>query len=85
MIYLSPPLFGFGLAAEVKFNRERPSGKQTPVTELSAKVFNDLYRLGNIRSNVKKLFVYVSGGYMVSYFKKEMDLMHSLCCKLVVA
>ena len=66
-----PPLFGFGLSVEIKFHRGIPSGKRTPVTQLSAKVFNDLYRLGKIRANVKKLFVYVSGGGAVSYFKNK--------------
>lgn len=57
-----------GLAIEFKYDRDIPSGKNTPRTQKAGKVFHDLYRLGQIKNGARCLFIYLTGPEMASYF-----------------
>jgi hypothetical protein len=63
-----PGFGGVGVAVEFKYDRGIPSGKTTPRTQKAGKVFHDLFRLGQIASGMRRLFVYATGPEMASYF-----------------
>ena len=63
-----PTFNGGGLAIEFKYDRDIPSGRNTPRTQRAGKVFHDLYRLGRIGSPVRRVFVYLTGPEMAGYF-----------------
>lgn len=59
---------GSGLAVEFKYDREIPSGRNTPRTQKAGKVFHDLYRLGKVEAHIHRVFVYLTGPEMAGYF-----------------
>jgi hypothetical protein len=63
-----PSFDGGGLAIEFKYDRDIPSGKNTPRTQKAGKVFHDLYRLGQIKDGTRRLFIYLTGPEMALYF-----------------
>ena len=63
-----PVLGGVGVAVEFKYDRGIPSGKNAPRTQKAGKVFHDLFRLGQIAPEMRRLFVYVTGREMATYF-----------------
>ncbi len=63
-----PSFDGSGLAIEFKYDRDIPSGKNTPRTQKAGKVFHDLYRLGKIEPHVRRVFIYLTGPEMAGYF-----------------
>lgn len=60
-----------GIAIEFKYDREIPSSQNTPRTQKAGKVFHDLYRLGLAPANLSRIFVYLSGSEMSSYFLNQ--------------
>ncbi len=63
-----PSFDGSGLAIEFKYDRDIPSGRNTPRTQKAGKVFHDLYRLGKIEPRVRRIFIYLAGPEMAGYF-----------------
>ena len=63
-----PSFDGSGLAVEFKYDRDIPSGRNTPRTQKAGKVFHDLYRLGKIEPRMRRVFVYLTGLEMAGYF-----------------
>jgi hypothetical protein len=63
-----PSFDGRGLAVEFKYDRDIPSGRNAPRTHKAGKIFHDLYRLGEIGSEIHRVFVYLAGPEMSQYF-----------------
>src|SRR5713226_5860702 len=63
-----PSFDGSGLAVEFKYDRDIPSGRNTPRTQKAGKVIHDLYRLGKIEAHMRRVFIYLTGPEMVGYF-----------------
>lgn len=56
---------------EFKFDREIPSGKNSPRPQKAGKIFADLFRLALFKSgdHVKRFFLYVTDKEMAAYFQ----------------
>lgn len=66
------PTFGrSGLAAEFKYDRALPGGKNTPRTQKAGQVFHDLYRLGLITPEMLRVLIYLADSEMVGYFSNR--------------
>jgi hypothetical protein len=63
-----PNFHGSGLAVEFKYDRDIPSGRNSPRTQKAGKVFHDLYRLGKIEPSFRRVFIYLTGQEMAGYF-----------------
>lgn len=61
-----------GWAIEFKYDRRIPSNKNSPKPQKAGKLFNDLYRLINFKTNNKDryLFIYVTDDEMGEYLSK---------------
>jgi hypothetical protein len=66
-----PNLRGVATAIEFKYDRDFPSGKNSPRTQKVGKVFHDLYRLGQLDSTAKRFFVYLASSEMTKHFMSE--------------
>lgn len=66
-----PNLGGAAIAVEFKYDRDIPSGRNTPRTQKVGKVFHDLYRLGQLDPTAKRLFVYLASSEMTKHFMSE--------------
>lgn len=63
-----PSFDGSGLAIEFNYDRDIPSGKNSPRTQKAGKIFHDIYRLRMIGSHMRRVFIYLTGPEMAGYF-----------------
>jgi hypothetical protein len=68
-----PSFDGRGLAVEFKDDRDTPSRRNAPRTQKAGKVFHDLYRLGEVAQEMHRVFVYLTGPEMTSYFTNPIN------------
>jgi hypothetical protein len=66
-----PALDGVGVALEFKYDRDIPSGKNSPRTQKAGKIFQDLYRLGQFNTTAHRVFVYLASDEMTSHFMSK--------------
>ena len=71
--WIPPTAIRRGVAIEFKYDREIPSAQNTPRTQKAGKVFHDLYRLGLAPAEFTRLFVYLAGAEMSSYFQNQIN------------
>jgi hypothetical protein len=57
-----------GVAIEFKYDREIPSALNGPRTQKAGKVFHDIYRLGQVSREMRRIFVYLASSEMSTYF-----------------
>jgi hypothetical protein len=79
--YIPPQRGHYELAIELKFDREIPSGRNTPRTQKAGRVFADIFRLALFvpHNNVHRYFVYVTDREISTYFRTPLtSLMISL-------
>jgi len=69
--YIPPKDGCCGLVFELKFDREIPSGKNSPKTQKAGKAFADIFRLALFASkeDIRRYFVYVTDREMATYFQ----------------
>jgi hypothetical protein len=60
-----------GTAIEFKYDRDIPSGRNSPRTQKAGKIFHDLYRLGQVHAEANKIFVYLASSEMAKHFLSE--------------
>ena len=74
--YIPPKNDKIGLAFEFKYDREIPSGKNSPKTQNAGSIFNDVFRLASFKreENLHRYFIYVTKKGMGTYFNNSQCL-----------
>lgn len=64
-----------GLVLEFKYDRQIPSGKNSPRPQKAGKLFNDMFRLTKFNTDTDALrwFVYLTDTEMASYFRNRQN------------